>query len=111
MSRKLSFGILIGALAAASLSGAAALADVPRLISYQGRLTNASGQPLAGPVNLVFKLYDAATGGSILFTETQNSVALTNGIFAIALGSQTSGGVPDAALGASQIWLGTSVNG
>src|SRR5437762_1447523 len=86
-------------------------ADVPRVISYQGRLTNSTGQPLAGPTNLLIKLYDAPAGGNVLFTETQSGVALTNGVFAVAIGSQTSGGVPDSALAATQVWLGLSVNG
>src|SRR5262245_4510540 len=73
---------MCGAFAVLVATGSA-LADVPRLIAYQGRLTNPSGQPLGGPVNLVLRFYDASTAGNTLFTETQNNVPLTNGVFAI----------------------------
>ena len=43
----------------AGVAATAALADVPRLISYHGKLTGATG-----PVKLTVKFYDAATDGN-----------------------------------------------
>ncbi len=43
------------------------LAQIPKTLSYQGVLTNDSGEPLTGDRALTFKLYDAASGGSELW--------------------------------------------
>ena len=68
---------------AASLS----LAQVPKTISYQGVLTDASGTVVPdGNYNLTFKLYDVATGGTALWAEGQ-LVAVSKGIFNVILGS------------------------
>jgi hypothetical protein len=79
-----------------------ALADVPNLLNYQGRLTDPSGNPKNGTFTMQFALYDAATGGNQLpsgspWSETQ-SVTVTDGVFNVLLGSVT----PLAILGAVQ---------
>ncbi len=61
---------------------------VPLLINYQGRLNNASGQPLTGVYDIVFSIYDVDTAGTLLWSETQ-SVTVTKGLFNVLLGSQT----------------------
>ena len=97
-------GALLGAVLTIATT---AYADVPRLISYQGKL---AGQG-AGPVGLVVRFYDSAIGPNVLFSETHSGVPLQDGVFSILLGSQSGAGVTDAALNASQVWLGLSVNG
>ena len=43
-------------------------AQIPQTMSYQGLLTDTAGNPVAdGPVDLTFKLYDAATDGTLLW--------------------------------------------
>ncbi|MDH4226463.1 MAG: hypothetical protein OEV59_01730 [Deltaproteobacteria bacterium] len=65
-------------------------AAVPGTMSYQGKLTNnGSGTPVTGPVNITFKIYNVASGGSALWTETINSVQAANGIFTVTLGQTT----------------------
>ena len=59
-------------------------AQVPDKINYQGLLTTASGGPVAGPVQMVFTLYDG--GGTQKYTETQ-TVTLTNGVFNVTIGN------------------------
>ncbi len=50
------------------LIATSALAQIPQTMSYQGVLTDAAGNPVAdGPVDLTFKLYDAATDGTLLW--------------------------------------------
>ncbi|MBI2832104.1 MAG: hypothetical protein HYX79_07600 [Chloroflexi bacterium] len=62
---------------------------VPRVLDYQGRLTNPAGQPVAdGTYSVQFSLYDAETGGNTLWSETQN-VTLSGGLFNALLGSTT----------------------
>ncbi len=65
------------------------LAGIPKMINYQGMLTDNSGTPLSGPYNLTFKIWTDTTGGSSLWTETQNGVQVQNGLFNVILGRLT----------------------
>lgn len=70
-------------------------ADIPRTIAFQGILTNAAGVPKPnGSYTVTFRLYDALSGGSLLWTEPNKPVAVTGarGLFSTALGSPTSFG-------------------
>src|SRR5512137_25435 len=63
--------------------------SVPQLINYQGKLTDASGNPIAnGSYALTFQIWDASSGGTRLWEETQSSVAVTSGLFSVLLGAQ-----------------------
>jgi hypothetical protein len=53
---------------------------VPGAIPIQGRLTDAGGNPLDGTYNLTFRLYDVASGGTPLCSDT-NSVSVEDGLF------------------------------
>jgi hypothetical protein len=64
-------------------------AEIPHLINYQGRLTDAASAPLSGSYNLTFRIYDAETAGNLLWEETQAGVVINKGIFAVLLGSVT----------------------
>jgi hypothetical protein len=61
----------------------------PALISYQGYLSDSSGEPISGTVDLRFELYADAEGGSALWSETQSNVAVGSGYFAAMLGEVT----------------------
>lgn len=63
--------------------------DAPSKISYQGYLEDNVQQPIDGTVDMTFALYAAASGGSALWQETQNSVAVSSGYFSVLLGSST----------------------
>jgi len=81
--------------------------QVPQTISYQGILTDANGKTVPdGNYNLAFKLYDAASGGSALWTENQ-SAAVAHGIFNVILGSVNPLTLPFDI----QYWLGVTVEG
>ncbi len=77
--------------------------------SVQGVLRDPSGRTLAdGAHELTFTLYDTETGGNQLWTETQGSVSLSNGVFSAILGSSSS----LSGLAFDQTyWLGISVDG
>jgi hypothetical protein len=69
-------------------SAGMAAAGIPAKINYQGRLTDsATGLPLAGSHTLTFRIYDAATEGSLLWSETKTETADSAGVFATILGS------------------------
>ncbi len=81
---------------------------VPQLINFQGILKDGSGNPVPdASYSVTFTIYDAATGGNNLWTETQ-SVSTTDGLFAVLLGS--SNPVPDTAFKGSDRWLGIAVS-
>lgn len=62
-------------------------AEVPQRINYQGYLTDSGGNPIDRTVSIVFSIYDVATGGTALWSETQNSVVVSGGLFSVQLGS------------------------
>lgn len=66
----------------------AALAAVPSTLNYQGQLGNAAGVPVNGVVSITFALYDVATGGTAVWSETQ-SVTVNNGLYYVTLGQTT----------------------
>ena len=86
-------------------------ADTPKLINYQAYLTDIAGKPLTGTKSVIFKIWDAETGGNALWTEVQNSVEVSNGAFSILLGSATAGGIPESVFNSPDRWLGISVAG
>jgi len=61
--------------------------SIPKLINYQGYLTDPNDNPITGMFEMTFSVWDAATGGTQLWSETQLSVAVTNGLFNALLGS------------------------
>ncbi|MCP4540825.1 MAG: hypothetical protein GY832_27115, partial [Chloroflexi bacterium] len=63
-------------------------------INYQGRLADNGGTPLDGTYGMSFALWDAATGGSIVWgPEAHPAVPVSEGLFSVGLGSQTGGGI------------------
>ncbi len=90
MPSRLSSARLSGLLSLIVLGlGAYVQAATPSLVSYQGRLTDLSGTPVAdGNYSVAFTVYDASTGGTALWTETQN-VATVGGLFSVQLGAVT----------------------
>jgi len=66
----------------------ATVSATPTVISYQGRLTNADGSPVANMTHqLQFAIYKDSIGGLPLWAET-TSVATGNGLFTHLMGSQ-----------------------
>jgi hypothetical protein len=62
-------------------------ADVPHIINFQGLLTDPiNDTPLTGNYLMEFHLYDAQTGGTLLWVEQQD-VTVVNGIFNVEIGS------------------------
>lgn len=83
------YGVSLGnALGRSNFSSSIAVDSL--LISYQGRLTDGSGNPVVdGNHTIVFSLYNQASGSSALWKETQN-LTTNNGVFTAQLGSVNS---------------------
>lgn len=82
-------------------------ADVPPVLHQEGRILRADGTPERGSMQLVFAIYDVATGGSAVWSETQSVSLSTDGYYAAILGN----GIPLPALNGSAYWLGITVVG
>ncbi|HTO51916.1 MAG TPA: hypothetical protein VMR50_00905 [Myxococcota bacterium] len=84
----------------------------PSIFAYQSQLLASTGLPQAGTANFVVGLYSAASGGSLLYQETQSGVALSNGTFSLFIGTGTSssGSIASATTGPN-VWLQLTVNG
>ena len=65
------------------------IAAPPQTLNYQGYLTNPGGTPVNTQVVMTFRLYNAASGGTALYTETQLSVIVSNGGFNAVIGTVT----------------------
>ena len=55
-------------------------AEIPGKINYQGYLTSAAGVPVNGTIAIVFTFYTVATGGSPIWSETQNVTVNQRGL-------------------------------
>lgn len=90
------------ALAAFLLAGPARLyAGAPLKINFQGRLDE-SGQPAEGTKTFVFKLYDAAAGGSLVWTSEAQPIALANGVFSALLSTGAPADISTATFAAAR---------
>jgi len=80
-------------------------------VNYQGRLADSSGNPLSGSYNLQFAIYDAPTGGNRVWApENHLGVPVTDGLFSVDLGSQTTGGIPTSTWDGDR-YLEITING
>ena len=90
---------------------AAALAQAPRLINYQGRVLNAVGAPvLDGAHNFDFEIYDMSAGGAVLWQEPGVAINTTGGLFTYQLGSPSSFNY-DLFTSNLELWLEVTVDG
>ena len=80
------------------------LSQVPKTISYQGYLTDASQNPISGDQPLTMAIYDVETGGTAVWQEVQ-VVPVVDGIFNVIIGSS----VPLNLAFDDQYWLGIKV--
>jgi hypothetical protein len=79
-------------------------------VPYVGRLTDDAGQPVVdGAYDFTFSLYDAATGGTLLWSEVQEGIAVRGGSFFASLGRVTP--LPESVLSSNAGWLEVAVRG
>lgn len=84
-------------------------AAVPPVISYQGKLRQPNGTSIPDDTYSVrFAIYDAPTGGEPLWSETNPSVQVKGGLFAVLLGSVNNLGAN--ILDSQERYLGIKVN-
>ncbi len=85
MMRQISFLLLALVLILFSTS---ALAQIPRVINYQGRLLGSNEQPVAeGEYKITVRLYEEAS--TLLWTEIHEKTLVAGGLFHVLLGTVT----------------------
>ncbi len=78
--------LLSALLVAAITTVGSAQAQAPQQFSFQGKLTDSAGDPLAsGTYNITFSLYDAVNAGAASWDEAQG-VTVKDGLFSVQLG-------------------------
>ena len=99
---RLVFGFFFGLLAFAQNVHAQAT------LSIQGVIKNSDGTAVDnGKYSLTFKLYEAESGGTPVWSETQDNIPVTGGIYSVLLGTTT----PMTAAFDKTYFLGLSVEG
>lgn len=102
--------LLVLAVAGLTLFAPSARAvDLPRQITFQGRLVRADGSPETAAQDLRFDLYAMATGGAPLWEESHLGTPVTNGYYAVVLGASVP--LPVSVLNGQALYLGVSIVG
>lgn len=85
---------------------------VPTTMSFTARITDDAG-PVEGNLRLDFHIYDARTGGTLMWEEIHSGVAAEAGLVFVELGSQSGGNGLDASVfaGGGDRYIELSVNG
>jgi hypothetical protein len=84
MKTKIAIFLVLGCMV---LGFGSLMAEVPRLINYQGKLTTPSGALVDAIISMQFSIYADSTTSFALWSETQDSVKVEKGIFNVFLGS------------------------
>jgi hypothetical protein len=85
-------------------------ASVPKQLSYEGQLFDASGNPVNGIVSLKFEIFDAATAGNSLWSDTLSAVAVVDGLYSLTLGTTTGDPFPPGLFDGSLRYVEITVN-
>ncbi|MHC4249995.1 MAG: hypothetical protein ACYS9X_12780, partial [Planctomycetota bacterium] len=88
------------------VSCAVAHAQAPTFINFQGKLSETDGTPVTGSVLMVFRIYDASTGGTEAWSSgAAASVDVNKGLFSVILN-----GIDPAVLSHTECWLEMEVD-
>ena len=69
------------------IASSASIFAAPSEINYQGVLTDQQGNPVNGVRAMQIKIYDAPTGGTLLYSEDLGNVPVQDGIYSFAFGA------------------------
>ncbi|MBI2202173.1 MAG: hypothetical protein HYU43_09595, partial [Armatimonadetes bacterium] len=81
-------------------------------LNLQGRLTDNTGACLTGSYSFQIDLYDAPGGGTLLYSDTQGAVTVTDGIYNIEIGAGSGGPINQSVFsGCPDVWIEIIVGG
>lgn len=83
----------------------------PMTIQHQGRVLDASGLPVSGDIPVSLALYDAESGGTLLWSGSWADVALVGGYYTVTLGVAPSPALDTSVFDHAEVWLAASHGG
>lgn len=83
---------------------------LPSVIPYQGTLSR-DGQPFNGNKTITFALYDAASGGSVLWSSNPRSVDVIGGKFSVTLGDASGPAIEPAVFREQALYVAITIDG
>jgi hypothetical protein len=90
-------------------SASAPSPSVPRLVKFSGVLTDLTGKPLGGPVEVAFNIYQNESDAESLWQETQTVEADAAGRYTVLLGAMSAQGLPMELFTSGEArWLGVA---
>jgi hypothetical protein len=99
----------------AILTFAMSLSAAPRLINYQGMLTDKQGKPVTTPVEVTFTFWDAETYGNQLgagFSDPDTITPDADGIYSTLIGDEPPGNlIPESVFSGDSVWLNVNIAG
>jgi hypothetical protein len=84
-------------------------AGIPHQINYQGYLTDGYDNAITDTLEMTLRIYDTSLGGTELWSETQSSVSVVDGLFNVLLGSVNE--IPSSVFSNSACWLQIEIEG
>ena len=102
--------LVVVASAVAFGASATAQAQVPVKFTQQGRLLDDSGEPVTGSVEMTFSIYDAATGGELLWEQAKQVEFDEGGFYSTELGGSNNP-INATILEEGERWLQVRVDG
>jgi hypothetical protein len=83
-------------------------AEIPRIINYQGLLTDTAGNPVPdGEHTIRFRIWSDSSGGTVRWTSQPEQVLVLNGLLNYQLGSVEN--IPPSTFNDTSLWLGITV--
>jgi len=89
------------------------LSAAPRLINYQGILTDKQGKPITTPVDVTFTFWDAEIGGNQLgaFSDMDIVTPDADGIYSTIIGDDPGNLIPESVFAGDSVWLNVNIAG
>ncbi len=85
------------------------VAGAPGIISFQGKLTDSDGNPVISAVDVTFRIWDAESGGTLIWEDTYPVTPDQEGLFTILLGDDIPNPLDDIVFENPNLWLGVQV--
>ena len=101
-------------LALVIMAFAVSLSAAPRLINYQGMLTDKQGKPVTTPVEVAFTFWDAETSGTQMgagFSDTDTVTPDVDGIYSTLIGDDPDNLIPETVFAGDSVWLNVNIAG
>jgi len=112
MKQSIVLSLTVGCLLVIWPAAAQTPAGLPRQIGFSGITNDVGSAPVSGVTGITFAFYAEQTGGTPLWSETQNVQTGPDGHYTVLLGATKSEGLPTDLFTTEQAhWVGISIEG